>query len=97
MKVMSININRKYNQNISIYDAVKADWVVGEQRYEVALVFAEYQGRVLKVFTCDGWKQNPNGRWEFWGTDVSDKYQKYIGTVLPKKKGQSNPIRYFEI
>ena len=97
MKVMSININRKYNQNISIYDAVKADWVVGEQRNDVKLVFAEYQGRVVKIFTCDGWKQNPNGRWEFWGKDVTKKYNKYMFMQIPKKTGQANPIYYFDI
>lgn len=97
MKVMSININRKYNQNISIYDAVKADWVVGEQRNDVKLVFAEYQGLVVGVFTVIGWKQNPNGRWEFVGDDVSKEYEKYIGKPLFKKTGQRNPVHYFDI
>ena len=83
---------------IPVYDAVKADWIVGkDKRQSVKLVFAEYRGKVLGVYSIDGWKQNANGRWEFWGKDVSEEYKKYIGRDLQKKKGQSNPIHYFEI
>ncbi len=94
MLAISININRKYNENISVYEAVKADWVIGERRKDVKLVFAEYKGQVVGVYTCDGWKQNPNGRWEFWGKDVSEQY-KHI--QIHKVHGQQNPIHYFNI
>ncbi len=106
--VVIININRKYketkNKSISVYEATKEAWVIGEQkRNEVQFALAEFQGIIIGVFEILHWypiqtnNNTNNNRWGFGGIEAPENIKsKYINTSIlhAKKRGAANPIRF---
>lgn len=106
--VVIININRKYkatkNKSISVYEATKEAWVIGEQkRNEVKYALAEFQGIIIDVFEILQWytvqteNNTNNNRWGFEGIEANREIrQKYLNKsiMFAKKRGAANPIRF---
>ena len=106
--VVIININRKYretkNKVISVYEATKEAWIIGEQRREfVKYALAEFQGIIIGVFEIESWypvqtnNNTNNNRWGFIGKEAQNNikakyYNKSI--MFAKKRGAANPLRF---
>ena len=100
---MLININRKYTRfddSEGVLEAVKGNWVMAKWRTEeIKYVLAEFQGFVIEVFEVTAWRHHPeigrSGRYSFSGVPAPDDVRnRYLNRRLPKKRGQSNLIRY---
>lgn len=104
-----LTINRYYRDDITpaeLYQAVRGNWVVGEEREKAKYAFAVYQGIILQVYTIEGWNANSkrdddqtnDNRWQFTGTIASDM-RHYIGQSVAhyRKKGSANPVLYMNI
>jgi hypothetical protein len=106
--VVIININRKYketkNKEISVYEATKEAWVIGDQkRNEVSYALAEFQGVIIGVFEILHWypvqtdNNTNNNRWGFEGKEAPEIIKsKYLNTSImhAKRRGAANPIRF---
>lgn len=100
---MLININREYTRfddSEGVLEAVKGNWVMAKWRTEEnKYVLAEFQGFVIEVFEVTAWRHHPEigryGRYSFSGVPAPDDVRnRYLNRRVPKKRGQSNPIRY---
>ena len=106
--VVIININRKYketkNKEISVYEATKEAWVIGEQkRNQVRYALAEFQGIIIGAFEILNWypiltdNNTNNNRWGFDGKEADENIKsKYLNKSImhAKKRGAANPIRF---
>lgn len=87
----------------NIYEATRGWWVLDKNRAEnLDFVLAEYRGIIRAIFKPEKWVQDiehrGTNRWGFEGSEVTDKeiLEIYLNKEIPKIKGMSNPIRYFE-
>jgi hypothetical protein len=106
--VVIININKKYkdtkNKAISVYEATKEAWVIGDQkRNQVLYALAEFQGIIIGVFEILNWypiqtnNNTNNNRWGFNGKEAQENIKlKYLNKSImhAKKRGAANPIRF---
>lgn len=86
----------------NIYEATRGWWVLSSKRARnVDYVAAEYKGIVRAIFKPEKWLQDIENRgerrWGFEGQEVTDEAIRklYLNKSVPKDKGMSNPIRYF--
>ncbi len=110
LKVVEITINRSASKE-DIYRATRFAWKLNPQRAEKAdFVFAVVAGVVLEVFVPTKWarvdrtnfpelseSEEELDRYGFRGNVVASKdQQRFVGKKMPKRKrGEANPIRYF--
>lgn len=108
-KLIVININKTYHSGISIYDATRMSWVLKKQRADkVNYILSEYNGVIRAVFVFKdpkiGWQpfhnpQDKRQRYYFEGYEITDPaiLSQYMNKRINKKRGASNPIRYFNV
>lgn len=107
--ILCINVNKRRKEG-NLYEAIRGNWNISpKQANKTDYVIAEYGGVIIGVFKTDekGWyevapeegKEDVNRKWcRFDGEEVKDPavLDRYIHKRLPeKKKGSSNPVRYF--
>lgn len=87
----------------NIYEATRGWWVLDINRArQIEYVLAEFKGIVRAIFKPQNWLQDIENRgdkrWGFEGYEVDDIdiLNIYKNKEVPKAKGMSNPIRYFE-
>ena len=99
--VMLININNKYEPNLSvdeIYQATRGYWKVGKRAKDVKIVCAVYRGIIREVFDVRKWLPSSMKGCSFFEGKVSSENirNKYLYKSVSRywKKGSRNPIKY---
>jgi len=95
-KGLLIRINQIYRDTIgdlSLYEATRGGWVIGEKRKRVEYAFAVYKGQIKEVYKIICWYKagtleyktrpikdvNISGRWEFEGAKADQSVrEKYL-------------------
>jgi hypothetical protein len=99
-KLLSININRKYKERISIYDVTRASWKLSpEKANQCDFVVSEYQGVIRAIYKVNerGWQFDVNtNRYFFEGEEVMNEkiLNLYLNKRIEKARGAQYPIRY---
>lgn len=98
--VILININKKYQRNMSasdLYEATRSAWVVALRRNKAKYALSCYKGIIREVYEISIWSKVNNKRWEFEGKIAQDEIRnKYLHKSISKYvvKGKANPINY---
>jgi hypothetical protein len=87
-RAILITINKLYRSDMSsleLYEATRAEWVVGRRRSKAEYAMAVYQGVVREVYRIEQWNSAGTLRYEtrdFSGPRASDRWE-FTGHVQP--------------
>ncbi len=99
-QALLIRISQLYRPTmpaLSLYEATRGVWRIGERRDQAVLAFAVAEGTVREVYEVGSWQPagtatyrtrppkdvNIPGRWEFTGTVAKDSIRtKYVGKSI---------------
>lgn len=104
-KVLLININGTYNKRSDIYESTRKAWKLSKSRVKnVEYVLSEYRGIIRAIFKPQKWEISAlnSKRMLFEGYEITEEnnpeiFHRYMNKKVPKAKGMSNPVHYYNV